>query len=55
MKANWRLPPALPQREELPMFVTSGLPKFPQTMMKSAARPLALRPIRQLEHRLRAR
>jgi hypothetical protein len=35
MNANLRLPLPLPQRDEVPMVVTSGLPKFPQTMMKS--------------------
>jgi hypothetical protein len=34
-KRNCRLPGALPQRDWLPMFTELGVPKFPQTTMKS--------------------
>ena len=32
---NWRLPVPLPHRDEVPMFTVFGLPKLPQTIMKS--------------------
>ena len=34
---NCRLPVPLPHRDDVPIFTVFGVPKFPQTMMKSGS------------------